>query len=103
MARTWAEVLGRERIGVYDDFFDLGGHSLLTTQVTSRLRDAFQIDLPLRQFFETPNVAGLAEAVAQRRLNREGPARVARLLEALEHMSDEGALSLLEASGAVPP
>jgi acyl carrier protein len=62
-AAIWGELLGREQIGIYDNFFELGGHSLLATQVVSRVRDAFQIRLSLRSFFENPTVAALAEFV----------------------------------------
>jgi aspartate racemase len=61
LASLWRDVLGREEIGIYDNFFDLGGHSLLATQVMARIRETFNVNLPLRYFFEQPTVAGLAE------------------------------------------
>jgi acyl carrier protein len=63
LARVFAEVLGIDRVGVFDDFFDLGGHSLLATQLVSRIRRTFDHDLPLMTVFETPTVAALAEHI----------------------------------------
>ena len=61
LADIWSRVLGVERIGVDDNFFQLGGHSLLATQVVSRVRDAFDVDLPLHDIFQRPTVEKLAE------------------------------------------
>jgi acyl-coenzyme A synthetase/AMP-(fatty) acid ligase/acyl carrier protein len=63
LAGMWSELLGVEPVGALDNFFDLGGHSLLTTQLVSRLRAAFQLEVPLPTFFEDPTVAGLAQAI----------------------------------------
>ena len=74
VAGAWAEVLGRGPVGREEDFFALGGHSLLATQVVSRLRDALGVDLPLRAFFASPTVAGVAAAVEDRRRGGALPA-----------------------------
>ncbi|HVG19311.1 MAG TPA: amino acid adenylation domain-containing protein, partial [Blastocatellia bacterium] len=65
IADIWSKVLGHERIGMTDDFFALGGHSLLATQVISRLREAFQWEVPLQTLFDAPTVAELAKSIEE--------------------------------------
>ncbi|OQY29316.1 MAG: hypothetical protein B6244_04180 [Candidatus Cloacimonetes bacterium 4572_55] len=60
LADIWADVLGLKKVGVKDNFFDLGGHSLKMTRIASRLKNIFQLSLPLRQLFESPTIAELA-------------------------------------------
>jgi amino acid adenylation domain-containing protein len=66
LAAIISELLGRVPVGMDDNFFMLGGHSLLGTQVVMRARDAFGVTLSLRDLFEAPTVAELAERVAER-------------------------------------
>ena len=60
LAAIWSELLGVETVSVDDDVFDLGAHSLMAMRALSRVRDAFDVDLALRNLFEHPTVAGLA-------------------------------------------
>ncbi len=72
LAGIWSEVFSRSEIGRHDDFFALGGHSLLGTQVVSRIREAFRVDLALARFFEMPTIAELAPAIRALRELHEG-------------------------------
>lgn len=63
MAEIWRELLQRKEVGIRDNFFELGGHSLLGTRLISRIRESFQVELPLRALFEEPTIAGLLENI----------------------------------------
>ena len=67
VADIWAQVLELDRVSPDDDFFELGGHSLLATRVSSRLRRTFEVDVALRQLFETPTPAALARWIETER------------------------------------
>jgi acyl carrier protein len=63
LAQIWARVLNVEQVGVYDDFFELGGNSLLVSQVVARVTESFEVDLPLRVLFLEPTIADFATAI----------------------------------------
>ncbi|HEY9670133.1 MAG TPA: amino acid adenylation domain-containing protein [Waterburya sp.] len=64
LAKIWAKLLGFEKVGIHDNFFDLGGHSLLITQLLAQVRDTFKVNLSLHSLFELPTVANIAEKIA---------------------------------------
>ena len=78
IAKMWQEVLGIEQVGIYDNFFDLGGNSLIATQLASRLQVIFPVELPLRDLLlEALTVAKQAEMIEQ------------LLVEKIEELSEE--------------
>ncbi|WP_314410598.1 non-ribosomal peptide synthetase [Streptomyces kroppenstedtii] len=92
IADIWADVLSLPRIGVLDDFFSFGGHSLIATRAVNRMRQAFDAQLPLSVIFERPTVAGTAEYIHD------------LILAEIEAMSDDEARRLLtETSPATTP
>lgn len=87
VASIWQKLLGIERVGIHDNFFELGGHSLLTLQVVSRLREVFQVELPMRDVFEATTVAELAKVIEE--------IVMAKILEKIGDLTDEEAKLLL--------
>ncbi|HHJ52795.1 MAG TPA: non-ribosomal peptide synthetase, partial [Caldithrix abyssi] len=70
-----AQLLNLEKVGVYDNFFELGGHSLLATQFISRVKEEFEVELPLITLFEKPTIEQMALAVQEAKLVSKAPAK----------------------------
>ncbi|HEU5378166.1 MAG TPA: SDR family NAD(P)-dependent oxidoreductase [Ktedonobacteraceae bacterium] len=81
---VWQQVLHNPRVGVLDNFFALGGHSLLATQVVARLQRILQVDVSVRNLFETPTVASLAERLLQQEITNTDSELLDQLLAELE-------------------
>ena len=90
---AWAEVLGVERVGVFDSFFELGGNSLMATQLVSRLAPRFGIEVPLADLFDRPTIADLAELIMAQRTALD--AADVELIDRLQGLSEEEAAALL--------
>jgi len=106
LADIWSRVLGLTQVGIHDNFFEIGGHSLVATQIVSQVRDEFEMELPLRALFESPTVEGLAEIIDNEMSERTVPLSQAQqrlwFLEQLEPGSEAYKLTrALRLSGPV--
>jgi amino acid adenylation domain-containing protein len=88
LAGIWAEVLGCAQVGIHDNFFTLGGHSLMAAQVVSRVRQDAGADIEVVELFQHPTIAGLADAVVMSGLAAASATGTDLLLD-LEGMSDD--------------
>lgn len=96
----WTQLLDVERIGVNNNFFDAGGHSLMAMQLLSRLRSTFQLELPLRVIFESPTIAKLATALVSFEVVPGQVERIAAITVELENMSTETVSEMLREAEA---
>jgi acyl carrier protein len=83
LAGIWAQTLNVKRVGIHDDFFEMGGASVPAVQVIARIAQSFQVELPLQTIFQTPTIAQLSQTIEE------------LLIAEIEKLSDEEAEKLL--------
>jgi len=91
LANIWAELLGLNRVGIHDNFFDLGGHSLTATRVVSRVIKKFQSEIPLQSLFVAPTVAEMAAIIEQHQAKHASEETRNRMLSEIEAMTEDEA------------
>ncbi len=89
LTSIWAEAIDIERVGVHDDFFALGGHSILAVRIMSSIREMLDADLPMRAFFEHPTVSGLAAELTRDPERRERIERRTEILARISELNDD--------------
>jgi amino acid adenylation domain-containing protein len=97
LAAIWSAVLAVPRIGIHDNFFDLGGESLLAMKVIARVWDELHVVVPLSRLFAGPTIAELAVNVAQQFACASDERVLAETLDEVERMEDEGGTAVKEA------
>lgn len=91
LVKIWVEVLNVDQVGIHDNFFDLGGHSLAATRIISRVIKHFQVELPLRSLFQSPTVAEMATVIAEYQGKNLGNEELESVLADLESVTGEEA------------
>jgi len=100
LVEIWMEILGVSQMGVQDSFFERGGHSLLATQLVARVRDVFQIRLPLRTIFENPTIAAIAPILQEMESRPGQTTKIAQALKQIRSMTPDERKSLMERAPA---
>lgn len=102
LLEIWSETLDVQPIGIHDNFFDLGGHSLAASLVISRVIQAFKLDLPIKALFDSPTVAEMAAVIEGHQGKQLSNEELQRILADVESLSDEEAENLLSANSSTP-
>jgi acyl-coenzyme A synthetase/AMP-(fatty) acid ligase/acyl carrier protein len=95
LAGIWAEVLSLDPVGIHDNFYELGGHSLAATRVVSRVLKRFQLELSLQSLFRSPTVAEMAVMITEHQGKKLDEKELQRILTELESRSEDDAHRLL--------
>ncbi len=97
----WEDVLDVRPIGIHDNFFDLGGHSLTASRIVSSVLRHFQLKIPLQALFQSPTVAEMAMVIAEHQGEELGSEKLENILNELERLSDEEAKRLVNETGSM--
>jgi amino acid adenylation domain-containing protein len=95
LVAIWEELLSIHPVGITDNFFEIGGHSLLAGRLLVRVRAALSVDVTMRAFFDAPTIEGLCTAVIQGAIDDSNAEAMRHLLREQHNLSDEGATRLL--------
>ena len=102
LTRIWSAVLAVDRVGIHDNFFDLGGHSLTASRVISRVIQTFQLELPIKALFDAPTVAEMAAVIEAHQGKKVGEADLERMLAELESLPEDEARRLIAEESGKP-
>jgi len=97
LAEIWVSVLGVGRVGIHDEFFALGGHSLRAMQVVSRIRDALSVELPIRDLFENTTIASLSVCITEAQASGIRGAEMDDMIREIQNLSEEELKAIIEA------
>ncbi|MFC1717666.1 phosphopantetheine-binding protein, partial [Candidatus Poribacteria bacterium] len=100
LAEIWSSVLGLDEVGIHDNFFDLGGNSLLATQIISRILSAFQVRVLLSALFRSPTVADMAVVLVQNMTEEAEIGDIDQILSELEKLSEDELKMMLDDEGS---
>jgi hypothetical protein len=89
LCSMWEQLLNLSGVGIHDNFFQLGGHSVLAVQVMSRVRTTFEVELPLLSLFESPTVAGLAASIEHQLIELLQTDDRQKMLQSIDGLSSE--------------
>jgi hypothetical protein len=98
LSEIWCKLLKVERVGIHDNFFDLGGHSLLLTRLASHILRAFQVNVSIPVLFNGPTVLEMSEAIAIKQMEQENADELATMLREVQQLSSHEVSRLLEVS-----
>lgn len=100
VVEIWEAILDVHPIGIHDNFFQLGGHSLAAARIVSEVLKTFLVDIPLPNLFNSPTAADMALVINAHKMKSIGEAEVARILAELEALTDEEARQLAGVGGS---